>query len=565
MAANIHEHADTDTPEPSKDMDSPDGWDISFWKEGNKSPTWIGDFSREAGLLINIPEDANELDFFKIFLTNDVLESITNETNEYARNYIESAMAANNLKESSRFKLWPEDGISVDDMKSFIALSFYFGLVKKENVKSYWSTDGIYDTPFPRKVMVRDKFFNIFSFLHLCNNGDYIARGNPGYDPCKKLGFFFEYVTKRFSEVWSPRQNLSIDEGCIPFKGRIHFRCYNPSKIDKYHIKTFKLVDSSNNYCLKFRLYTGTSEYEQSKFGKTHDLVVFMMKGYLEDNFILFMDNFYSSPYLFHELKKSKTGAVGTLRLNRKGVPGIIKHAKLPNKGDKVVASYNDEIVLTKIHDRKVVTFISTVYNAEPVNTTREDRETGEPIKKPLVMTKYNKYMGGVDANDQLLKYSHFSKRTIKWWKKVFFRLLNICMVNAYELYIEHRKKHGLPIKFSHTDFRLNVIRQIVNESASHDKIRNNLNNVSPDDFERLTGKHFISKIPVPDNYKKKTVQRSCRVCTAAEREFLRRKGEPKRKRAGHETIYECKKCNESLCLDNCFEIFHTQRHYVDV
>ena len=140
-----HEHADTDTPEPS--MDSPDGWDISFWKEGSKSPTWIGDFSREAGLLINIPEDANELDFFKIFLTNDVLESITNETNEYARNYIESAMAANNLKESSRFKLWPEDGISVDDMKSFIALSFYFGLVNKENVKSYWSTDGIYDTP----------------------------------------------------------------------------------------------------------------------------------------------------------------------------------------------------------------------------------------------------------------------------------------------------------------------------------------------------------------------------------------------------------------------------------
>ena len=27
-------------------------------------------------------------------------------------------------------------------------------------------------------------------------------------------------------------------------------------------------------------------------------------------------------------------------------------------------------------------------------------------------MIKYNKNMGGVDANDQLLKYSHFSKRT---------------------------------------------------------------------------------------------------------------------------------------------------------
>ena len=129
--------------------------------------------------------------------------------------------------------------------------------------------------------------------------------------------------------------------------------------------------------------------------------------------------------------------------------------------------------------------------------------------------------MGGVDANDQLLKYSHFSKRTIKWWKKVFFRLLNVCMVNAYELYKEHRKKQGLPIKFTHTNFCLNVIRQILNETVSHDQVRYNLNNVSVEDYELLTGKHFISKIKVPDCYKKKTVQRSCKVCTSAEREFF--------------------------------------------
>ena len=53
------------------------------------------------------------------------------------------------------------------------------------------------------------------------------------------------------------------------------------------------------------------------------------------------------------------------------------------------------------------------------------------------MMIQYNKYMSGVDANDQLLKYSHFSRRTLKWWKKVFFRLLNICMVNSYILYKE--------------------------------------------------------------------------------------------------------------------------------
>ena len=50
-------------------------------------------------------------------------------------------------------------------------------------------------------------------------------------------------------------------------------------------------------------------------------------------------------------------------------------------------------------------------------------------------------YMGCVDCNDQLLKYSAFNHRTLKWWKKVFFRLLNVAMVNAYVLHCEWSKK----------------------------------------------------------------------------------------------------------------------------
>lgn len=81
------------------------------------------------------------------------------------------------------------------EMKSFIALTFYFGIMKKENLKSYWSTDDVLHTPFPKKVMSRDTFFNIFSLLHLCNNDVYIPKGQPGYDPCRKLGTFYEFVT----------------------------------------------------------------------------------------------------------------------------------------------------------------------------------------------------------------------------------------------------------------------------------------------------------------------------------------------------------------------------------
>ena len=45
-------------------------------------------------------------------------------------------------------------------------------------------------------------------------------------------------------------------------------------------------------------------------------------------------------------------------------------------------------------------------------------------IQKPLVMIKYNKYMGGVDTNDQAAEIHIFqSEQSIKWRKKVFFRM----------------------------------------------------------------------------------------------------------------------------------------------
>ena len=97
--------------------------------------------------------------------------------------------------------------------------------------------------------------------------------------------------------------------------------------------------------------------------------------------------------------------------------------------------SYLYDISVLKVFDRKAVTLMSTVYNSKNTDTGKKHFQTKEAIQKPLAMIKYNKYMGGVDANDQLLKYSHFSKRTIRWWKKVFFRMLNLCMVNVFILW----------------------------------------------------------------------------------------------------------------------------------
>ena len=416
----------------------PQGFDMNNWKEGDYSLAPLPPFTESHGFTFAPPDNANELYFFNLFLTDDLISEITNQTNLYANQYLSSNK--DNIKATSRIKRWPDDGVDESQMKAFFALTFYMGIVQKDNIKSYWSTDDVMITPFCHSVMPRDKFHNFLKFLHLVDNTTYPRQGEQGYNPRKKLGTFYESICSSFPAMWKPRQHLSIDEGGIPFKGRVAFKCYNPSKPDKYHMKTFKVVDSSNNYLLKFELYVGESyAHNVTDFGKTHDLVLRMMDGYLGKSFILYMDNWYTSSYLYYNLLLSKTGACGTSR-PRKGLPPGLLDAKLKTKGEKKVFTYDDKMVAMRYFDRKALTMLSTVYSCIDVDTGRKHWKTKEVVKKPSVIVAYNKKMGGVDCNDQLLKYSAFSRRTLKWWKKVFFRLLNLAMVNAFVLYLEWLK-----------------------------------------------------------------------------------------------------------------------------
>ena len=173
-------------------------------------------FTAEPGVDFIIPDDANELYFFKLFFTDELLESVTFETNKYASEYLKNI---DRLKEHSNLRKWPENGISEDNITLFIALTFYFGIVK-DLLRHFWSVDSVMSTPFPRSIMSRQEFFNI-SFLQCCDSSDYPGRGQPR--PTKKIGKVFTILQERFQAVWTPQCHISIDEGSIPFKGNIHF------------------------------------------------------------------------------------------------------------------------------------------------------------------------------------------------------------------------------------------------------------------------------------------------------------------------------------------------------
>jgi hypothetical protein len=89
-------------------------------------------------------------------------------------------------------------------------------------------------------------------------------------------------MISRFNSAYIPHQNISLDEGMIPWRGNLSFRVYSPDKPVKYGIKAYMVSDSSNGDVSKVKLYTGKSLTGHSFNGVTYDLVMDMMRGFFD-------------------------------------------------------------------------------------------------------------------------------------------------------------------------------------------------------------------------------------------------------------------------------------------
>ena len=56
-------------------------------------------------------------------------------------------------------------------------------------------------------------------------------------------------------------------------------------------------------------------------------------------------------------------------------------------------------------------------------------------IYAPLQAADYNQYMGGVDTSDQLIGYHHIVRQRKRYWKTLFYHLLEVSMANAFVLH----------------------------------------------------------------------------------------------------------------------------------
>ena len=280
----------------------------------------------------------------------------------------------------------------------------------------------------------------------------------------------------------------------------------------------------------------------------THSVVLRLVEGLEGKGHHVYMDNYYSGPMLYNDLRKKGIGACGTVRLNRKGIPKEwskkgMKGEKL-RKGEVRKKDLGDQLTAFQWQDKRLVTMISTIHGDDMTSKKRRSRlAVGgcEEIHKSVMVDRYNTYMGGVDKSDQLLSYYGFCHRTVKWWKRAAFHLIDLSIVNSYILY-----KLSLQSKphLSHKDFRITLAKELLLKHCDENPKPNRRSLPPP---ARLAERHFPERNEISSAGK--PTQLNCSVCS-----FKKGNG---RKR----TIYSCNECKVALCIVPCFRLYHT---YID-
>ncbi|KAK2701558.1 hypothetical protein QYM36_019798 [Artemia franciscana] len=254
------------------------------------------------------------LDLFRMFITEDILSNIVDQTNL-------NAMRKKNLA----LKL------SLEELRRFLGVQMLMSILKLPAIRMYWE-NGIRYSPVA-DTMSRDRFISLRSFFHICDDTLMIPKGEVGHDKLFKIRRLYDAFRENLKKI-DPEEIQSIDEQMIPFKGTIGFRQYLKDKPHSWGVKVFTRAGISG-IVYDIEIYTGKGAVEISELGQGTDVVLRLVENLPRFmNFKLFFANFYTGIDLIHKLRvEYGIESCGTIRSDRMRGAVLDTDANMKKKG----------------------------------------------------------------------------------------------------------------------------------------------------------------------------------------------------------------------------------------
>lgn len=430
--------------------------------------------------------------------------------------------------------------ITSEEIKIFLGLNIMMGIKKLPSYRDYWSANPQLKDSYISSFMPVKRFSFLLSHLHLNDSSKEPQKNDPEYDKLYKLRPFLETLSENYAAFYDGTRKRAIDESMIKFKGRSTIKQYLPMKPIKRGFKVWVQADE-HGYVCKFQIYTGKLNNQTEKLlGEriVKDLSYDLRHKYYQ----IFFDNYFTSVNLMSCFLKDKILACGTVRKDRKDLPKVQTADKNFSHGDSEYRTSCTGVVWLKWADKKIVQFLSNNHDPSTLSKCTRKQKDGslKELSCPIMVKDYNKYMGCVDKADMLKSCYEISRKSKKWWHRIFWHFVDVTLVNSFIIYNLLSKNNSLLLK----NFRLAVADYLLQISKLPKKGRpfakTPMNSFKPQVTNEVKTSQ-VSHLPVV--LKKR---RRCAHCSTVDKE--------------QRTKFYCKTCQVPLCIEessNCFDRFH--------
>jgi len=242
---------------------------------------------------------------------------------------------------------------------------------------------------------------------------------------------------------------------------------------------------------------------------------------------LVVMDNWYTSIPLFNILRAHGTRALGTIRSNRVGFPqDMVEESKHLSSGQSLFRQ-SGQLVAYSFFDRKPVHFLSTFHppNDKSQIKRRNDDGTERSVTVPTAVKDYSRHRSGVDTLDQLTSYYSITRRSVRWWPRLCWWLVDVAIHNAHKLFQRVVEPSCTTLKF-----RTALMHELAEEKNSHSPQKQTKRQQT---FSSTHPSHALVH---------STRRRECRVCS---HHRSHRK----------ETNFMCAPCEVYVCATPCYDI----------
>nr|XP_028579832.1 piggyBac transposable element-derived protein 5 [Podarcis muralis] len=423
------------------------GWSQSLRNTATPS------FKDSSGPTRKMPPTASAMDFFQLFVPDNLLKNVVVQTNMYAKKYQERFGSDD---------AWVD--VTLTEIKAFLAYMISTSTHHCESVLSIWSS-GFYSNKSIALIMTQPRFEKILKYFHIV-----AFRSSQTTHGLYKIQPFLDSLQHSFDSAFKPSQTQVLHEPLID-EDPVFIATCTERELRKRKKRKFSLwvrQCSSTGFICQIYVHlkegSGTEGLDALK-NKTqlHSMVAkSLCQNAAGKNYIIFTGPSITSLNLFEEFEKQEIYCCGLLSARKSDCtglpPSMLNNPDAPQSRGQYRIKMKGNMSLICWYNKGYFRFLTNAYSPIQQGVIIK-RKSGE-IPCPLAVEAFAAHLSYICKYDD--KYSKYfiSHKPNKTWQQVFWFAISIAINNAYILYKMSDAYHVK--KYSRVQFGERLVKELL-------------------------------------------------------------------------------------------------------